>query len=136
VRQVAFGLLILASTILVVAVIVEPNSWKQHVFIWFPMLPGFISYVIYWLARKNYLKNYFAHMAINDQKFVKTSGGIFSRQTEVDWNDVREMTIKLFEVNCLMNDGSLIKIDLNGLTDDNLKRVKEVLHQIKEQRKL
>lgn len=66
-----------------------------------------------------------AYIKINDTGVIYKSSVVRNKIAQYDWSEVKDIKIKLFEVELKMND-KWVSIDLERFTDDNLKSVKEV----------
>ena len=66
-----------------------------------------------------------AYFKINDTGVIYKSSVIRKKIVQYNWNEIEDIKIKLFEVELKINN-KWISIDLEKLSDDNLKSVKEV----------
>lgn len=71
-----------------------------------------------------------SYIKVNSQ--VMASKKTFQKPVTVHWNAVRQLQIKLFSVEATLQTGRKAVFNLEGLSDENLKLMKEQLHVIKD----
>ncbi|MFN5171196.1 MAG: hypothetical protein ACK5DD_16390 [Cyclobacteriaceae bacterium] len=76
------------------------------------------------------------YLKINEHRLEQSRGGWFSKPESINWDDVKKIDLKLFEIHLTKSNSETVIIDLNALTDDNLKLVKDFVAQIKSSRSL
>lgn len=105
-------------------------------FTWLVFIPSCIQAIVYGLGRREILKDNFPYLRIDEHKIETNTGGFLAKPRITYWDTVKTMEIKLFEIQVTTTDGRVEKIDLDKLTDDNLKIVKEFIRAIKANRQL
>jgi len=109
---------------------------RHYYFSWIAFLPGFIEAILYGLGKKRMFADNFPYLRINDERIEKSKGGLFAKPNIHHWTDIKQIEIKLFEIQLTTIDNQLEKVDLTNLTDDNLKIVKEFVATVKKNRGL
>jgi hypothetical protein len=98
---------------------------------WLVFLPGFVQAILYGSGKRRLFSNITPYLKIDQHKIENSSGGIFATPQTYMWDAIRNIDIKLFEIVLTTHKGEIHTISLNTLTDENLKRVKEFLIDIK-----
>lgn len=108
----------------------------NNYFLWIVFLPGFAEAILYGLGKKRIFADNFPYIRIDEEKIEKSKGGFFAKPDITYWNSVTHIDIKLFEIRLTTLEGRLKTVDLEALTDENLKLVKEFLLTVKKNRGL
>ena len=100
-------------------------------FMWIVLFPVFIEAILYGLGKKRIFADNSPYLRIDDERIEKSKGGIFANPDIDYWKDVKNIDIKLFEIQLTTFDGRNKSVDLANLSDDNLKIVKDYLLTVK-----
>lgn len=103
---------------------------------WLFIIPGIVESILYGLGKKSLLAKRFPYLKIDTERIESRASGIFTQPVRTAWADVTLIDIKLFEVHLKTRANQVVIVDLNHLSDDNLKLVKTYIAGIKEDRKL
>jgi len=103
---------------------------------WLFIIPGIVESILYGLGKKSLLAKRFPYLKIDTERIESRASGIFTQPVRTAWADVTHIDIKLFEVHLKTRANQVVIVDLNHLSDDNLKLVKTYIAGIKEDRKL
>jgi hypothetical protein len=103
---------------------------------WLPLLPNCIEAILYGLGKRGLFINNFPYLRIDDNRIESFGGGFLTKPKSVKWADTIHMEIKLFELIVTTTNEMKVSFDLTGLTDDNLKLVKDILVSLKHQKGL
>lgn len=98
------------------------------------VLPALFRGIWYFLKKKALVGENFPHLKINETMIVNKKAGFLAKPERTFWNDIKKLDIKLFEVELMTHTGQAKKIDLNLLSDEELKYVKDYLTAIKQTR--
>ncbi len=103
---------------------------------WLPLLPTCIEAILYGLGKGGLFINNFPYLRIDENQIENFAGGFLSKPNSVQWADATHLDIKLFELIVTTKNQMQVSFDLTGLTDDNLKLVKDVMGSLKKQKGL
>lgn len=109
---------------------------RQFYFTWIVFLPGFMEAILYGLGKKRMFGDNFPYLRINDERIEKSKGGFFASPEVTYWTEIKSIEIKLFELEITTDKNERKSVDLNSLTDDNLKIVKEYVASLKKSKGL
>lgn len=103
---------------------------------WLPLLPTCIEAILYGLGKRGIFINNFPYLRIDENRIESFAGGFFSKPKSVQWVDLTHLDVKLFELTVMTSNQMKVNFDLTGLTDDNLKLVKDLIGSLKKQKGL
>jgi len=131
-RKVSLVIGIIGVLYLLASIIFKEVTFRISNFLGIIFLPSFIESILYGLGRKGILKDNFPFLRINDEQLSFNKGGFISKATIILWDNVESIDVKLFELVIKSKDGKSNHIDLNSLTDENLRMVKDFISSIKQ----
>lgn len=100
------------------------------------VLPAVFRGIWYFLKKKALIAEHFPHLKINETMIFNKKAVFLAKPERTFWNDVKKLDVKLFEVELMTHSGQAKKIDLNLLSDEDLKYVKDYLSVIKQTREI
>jgi len=115
-------------------VIFYPNL-RQAYLVWLPLIPSAVQSLLYGLGKKGMFAAHASYLRVNEERIEISKGGLFSRAITHYWKDTKSVDIKLFAIELTHFDGQVTSVNLENLTDDNLKVVKDNVLMIKKRLK-
>ena len=99
----------------------------------FNILPGIglLAYSILLILGKNPIEFIGkAYLKIENNEIKYKSSPTSRKIVRIDINEIEKIIVNLFSVKVLLNDQSTIHLDLNNLSDENLKLVKSTFRSL------
>ena len=133
-RKLSFVLGTAYILFLVIVIAINEPTLRFSYVIGIIFLPGIMESIFNRLGKWKIFKDFFPFLRINHEKLSLNTSGFMSKAKTLYWDQVGKIDVKLFELIIRSKEGNLTSVDLNNLTDENRKMVKEFALTIKKER--